>query len=129
MKFVLRFGWIFVRERNSRKFEDFRRCQVSENLYHARALSSLTRRNPSSSLIRRSRCSQVFPRQWDRTLNEVPPAAAIFQMKNASRSDRQNLPTCVSDIAKVSVAIHNQQFPVKGSRARGAESSEVLPIP
>lgn len=72
---------------NSREFEYVRRCRVSENLYHARVLSSLTRRNLSSSLIRGSRCSQVFPWQWDRTLNEVSPAAAIFQMKNTSRSD------------------------------------------
>jgi len=67
--------------------EDFRRCRMSENLYHARVLSSLTRRNLSSSLIRGNRCSQVFPWQWDRTLNEVPPAAAIFQMKNANRNN------------------------------------------
>lgn len=46
-------------------------------------------------------------------------AAAISRMKNASHSDRQNLPTCVSDMAKVSAAIHNQQFPREWeSRAR-----------
>lgn len=46
-------------------------------------------------------------------------APAIFRMKNASRSDRQNLPTCVSDMAKVSATIHNQQFPREWeSRAR-----------
>jgi hypothetical protein len=48
-------------------------------------LSSSRALELSSSLIRRR--SQVFPWQWNRTLNEVPPAAAISWMRNASHSD------------------------------------------
>lgn len=85
LQFILKI-WLDLHTWNTFNSREYSR-RVSENLYHARMLSSLTRRNLPSSLIRGSRCSQVFPWQWDRTLNEVPPAAAIFQMKNASRSD------------------------------------------
>lgn len=84
---------------------------------------ALTRRTSSSFLIGRGKERQTLS-SFSVTMGpnfkrSLARAAAISRMKNASHSDRQNLPTCVSDMAKVSAAIHNQQFPREWeSRAR-----------
>jgi len=105
---------------------------MPERSNEARALSLSLSLSLSllSSLIRRR--SQVFPWQWNRTLNEVPPAAAISRMRNASRSDVATRGTYLLAFPtwqKFPPRYTTNNFPVNGSRAHDAESSEVLPIP